>query len=203
MINQTVKRLNNMICNHFEIFSAFFLMICVHVMHMNWKIFMKNSVNRWDKSFDVKFTLYDESMINDDFLKIVSIHILLTLYRTVIHTLFDMKNSCLCLYNMSLKMIMLKICDFVNLLYADFESVYAKLKNNLLYFEDDHLMSFNENEVMINWINQLCADIFKCADVILCTLIAVSDLMLYFYFFSHVIYVNKVNKVTKMKSEMS
>lgn len=35
MINQTAERLNNMIYNYFEVFSVFFLMICVHVTHMN------------------------------------------------------------------------------------------------------------------------------------------------------------------------
>ena len=89
-------------------------------------------------------------MINDDLLKIVLIHTLLTLYRTVTCTLFNMRNSCLHLYDMSLEMIMLKICNLVNSLYTDFKSVYMKLKNDLLYFEDDHLMSFDENEVMIN-----------------------------------------------------
>ena len=117
---------------------------------MNQKIFIKNSVNRQDKSFDIKFTLYNENTVNDDFLKIMSVHILLTLYRTATHTLFNIRNSCLHLYNMSLKMIMLKIYDLVNLLYTDSESIYIELKNDLLYFKDDYLMSFNENEAMIN-----------------------------------------------------
>ena len=158
---------------------------------------MKNSVNRWDKSFNVKFTLYDESTVNDDFLKIVLICTLLTLYRIITHTLFNIRNSHLHLYDMSLEIIMLKIYDLVNLLYTDSESVYVKLKNNLLYFEDDHLISLDENEVMINQINQLHANIFKCADVILCMLIVINNSALYSYFSSHVIYVNEVNKVIK------
>ena len=186
-----------MICNHSEVFSVFFLMIHEHAMHTNQKIFMKNSVNRQDKFFDIRFAFYNKSTINDDFLKIVLICILLTLYKTATHTLFNIRNSHLCLYNMSLEMIMLKICDLVNSSYTNSESAYAKLKNDLLYFKDDHLMFLNENEAMINQINQFYADILKYVDVILCMLIVISNLTLYFYFFSHVIYVDKVNKVIK------
>ena len=199
MINQTAERLNNMICSHSEIFSVSLLMIHVHVMHTNQKIFMKNSVNRQDKSFDVKLTLYNESTINDDLLKIMSVYTLLTLYRTATHTSFNIRDSCLCLYDMSLEMIMLKICDLMNSLYTDSESIYTKLKNDLLYFKDDHLMSLNENEAMINQINQLHADTLRHVNVILCTLTVINNLTFYFYFSSHVIYVNKVNKAAENK----
>ena len=197
MVNQAAERLDNMIRSHSGVFSAPPLVIRVHATHTDRKIFMKDSVDRRGKPFDARPALYDESTVNDDLLEIVSVRTLLTLYRTATRTPFDMGDPRLRLYDMSLGMAMLKVCGLVDSPYAGSESAYAELKNDLLYFEDGHLMSPDENEAMTNRINQLRADTLRRADVVLCTLAAAGDPALYSYFSPHVIYVDEANKAAE------